>query len=153
MALLSIKNKDFYGFDQLIWFNKLRCNRVTRNKNIVSKCLKLSDIVKIPSVVLLRTRLDASHKFCTVAVAACRRVRHSQMPQHHHKPQNIKYHDFMSRVKRHNDPECLRSSYLYTAAQWAPVCGLAGRRAEVYANVLGDRSGTGGWRPLAVAVW
>lgn len=33
------------------------------------------------------------------------------------------------------------------------LCELAGSRAEVYANVLGDRSGTGGWWPLAVAMW
>lgn len=46
-----------------------------------------------------------------------------------------------------------QSSYLHTEAQWARLCGLAGSRAEVYANVLGDRSGTGGWWPLAVAMW
>lgn len=102
----------------------------------MSKCLKLSNNIKIPSAGLLRTWLDTSHKCCTVAVAACRRVRHSQMPQHHHKPQNIKHikHtiSFMSRVKCHNDLECLRSELSLHGravgsavwARWQPGRGL-----------------------------
>lgn len=30
---------------------------------------------------------------------------------------------------------------------------LLGSEVEVYGNVLGDRSGAGGWRLLVVAVW